>query len=132
MSFLIPAIHPKIKKNNSTWRWGTILIKSNFFVRFLGEYLQYQKDISKLTNLYNGFKGLFKVLLNLHFKSLYVCAYIEIWWTIYLILKTGYLKRSQRYELAILRSFLAILSQTTLRTFSKVKFWRTFWGAKHV
>ena len=47
-------------------------------------------------------------------------------------IKTGYLKRSQRSELAILRSFLAIFSQTTLRTFSKVKFWRTFWGAKHV
>ena len=47
-------------------------------------------------------------------------------------LKTGYLKRSQRYELAILRPFLAIFPQTTLRTFTKVKFWRTFWGAKHV
>ena len=39
-----------------------------------------------------------------------------------LVVKTGYLKRSQRYELAILRPFLAIFSQTTLKTFSKVKF----------
>ena len=36
--------------------------------------------------------------------------------------KTGYLKRSQCYELAILRPFLAIFPQTTLRTFTKVNF----------
>ena len=47
-------------------------------------------------------------------------------------LKTGYLKRSQCCELAILRPFLAIFPQTTWRTFTKVKLWWTFWGAKHV
>ena len=47
-------------------------------------------------------------------------------------LKTGYLKRSQCYELAILRPFLAIFPQTTLSTFTKARFWQTFWDAKHV
>ena len=47
-------------------------------------------------------------------------------------IKTGYLKRSQCCELAILRPFLAIFSQTAVRTFTKVNFWRTFWGAKHI
>ena len=37
-------------------------------------------------------------------------------------LKTGYLKRSQRYELAILRPFPAIFPQTTLSNFTKVRF----------
>ena len=37
-------------------------------------------------------------------------------------LKTGYLKRSQHYELAVLRPFMAIFPQTTLRTLTKIKF----------
>ena len=38
------------------------------------------------------------------------------------VIKTGYLKRSQCCELAILRPFLAIFSQTAVRTFTKVNF----------
>ena len=38
------------------------------------------------------------------------------------LLKTGYLKRSQCCELAILRPFLAIFSQTAVRPFTKVNF----------
>ena len=37
-------------------------------------------------------------------------------------IKNGYLKRSQCYELAILRPFLALFPQTTLSTFTKARF----------
>ena len=39
-----------MNENNSTW--GTIVLKLNFFVRFLGELKINQKNISELTDLY--------------------------------------------------------------------------------
>ena len=76
----------------------------------------------------------FSALWGPHVKSWHVQKEERQWVEIrdLTIIKTGYLKRSQCCELAILRPFLAIFPQTTLRTFTKVNFWQTFWGAKHI
>ena len=50
-------------------------------------------------------------------------------------IKTGYLKRSQRYDLAILRSFLAIFSESLDFQFWKKKSWKFIthkWPSKTV
>ena len=39
--------------NENNWSWGTIVVKSNFFLLFFGRIEDmYQKDILKLTDLY--------------------------------------------------------------------------------
>ena len=66
-------------------------------------------------------------------EALWFLFYTRYFFSCIRIMYTRIQKRlSQHYELAILRPFLAIFPPTTLKTFTKLRFWWTFWSAKWV
>ena len=78
--FLCLQFSQKTNENNSTW--GTIVVKSNFLF-FFWENWKYQKDILKLTDLYNIpiyiVPKLWKIPFRVHTNKIsLVCSFVLI------------------------------------------------------
>ena len=70
MSFWCLQFSQKMNENNLTW--GIIVVKSNFSFVFWENWRYYQKDISKLTDLYHPWVGFLLSFINLRLYTVWI------------------------------------------------------------